>query len=306
MKGLELARRYYEEYGEPMLREQFPEIGDKIAVGLCGSGSECFGFDDKISRDHDFEPGFCLFLPDENIVDRKTAFRLERAYANLPKSYLGFERQRMNPVGGNRHGVIRWADFFLEKCGSADGRLSLSQWLSLPESALAEAVNGEIFYDGSGEFTRIREQLSSMPEDVRRKRLAGLLVLMKQAGLYNYPRTLAHGESGAAQLAVGEFVNAAMRVIFLLNRRYMPYYKWSFRAMRELPVLGVLADSLEYLLTTDNSAENSATKNAVIADISALIADELRNQELASGDESDPEALVRDEAIRNLHILCAV
>ena len=48
MKGLELSKEYYKSFGEPMLRERFPELFDKIAVGLCGSGSECFGFDDDI------------------------------------------------------------------------------------------------------------------------------------------------------------------------------------------------------------------------------------------------------------------
>ena len=38
MKGLELAERFYLEYGEPMLRE-FPELLQYIAVGLVGGGS---------------------------------------------------------------------------------------------------------------------------------------------------------------------------------------------------------------------------------------------------------------------------
>ena len=62
MKGLELARKYYEEYGIPMLENEFPETRKYLAVGLVGSGSECLGYDDKISQDHDFEPGFCIFL----------------------------------------------------------------------------------------------------------------------------------------------------------------------------------------------------------------------------------------------------
>ena len=40
MKGLELARKYYETYGAPMIREEFPEYEEMIAVGLTGSGSE--------------------------------------------------------------------------------------------------------------------------------------------------------------------------------------------------------------------------------------------------------------------------
>ena len=84
MQGLELSRAYFEAYGAPMLREQFPEWADRLAVGLVGSGSECFGWDDAVSQDHDFEPGFCIFLPEEELLDRQTEFRLERAYAKLP------------------------------------------------------------------------------------------------------------------------------------------------------------------------------------------------------------------------------
>ena len=79
MNGLKLSRAFYEEYGAPMIQEQFPAQAGLIAVGLLGSGSETLGFDDEVSRDHDFEPGFCLLLPDEGVVDRRTAFLLERA-----------------------------------------------------------------------------------------------------------------------------------------------------------------------------------------------------------------------------------
>ncbi|MBO5725577.1 MAG: hypothetical protein J6S00_00770, partial [Clostridia bacterium] len=106
MKGLELASSFFEEYGKEMLNTQFADVLPYIAVGLVGSGSECYGFDDEISRDHDFEPGFCIFIPGENVVDRKKAFELERAYAKLPMSFKGFERSRISAVGGNRHGVI--------------------------------------------------------------------------------------------------------------------------------------------------------------------------------------------------------
>jgi hypothetical protein len=58
VKGLELAEKYYRTYGESMIREQFPEWEGMIAVGLTGSGSECYGYDDEVSEDHDFEPGF--------------------------------------------------------------------------------------------------------------------------------------------------------------------------------------------------------------------------------------------------------
>ena len=66
MNGLELSRLYYQQLGRPMLEEKFGEYLPRIAAGLAGEGSECFGFDDDISRDHDFGPGFCIWLNKED------------------------------------------------------------------------------------------------------------------------------------------------------------------------------------------------------------------------------------------------
>ena len=219
MGGLELSREFFDAYGKPMLEAQFPHLLPKLAAGLFGSGSECFGYDDEISRDHDFEPGFCIFLPGEDAVDRRSAFLLERAYAKLPKEYRGFRRQTLLPVGGARHGVLRTGEFFQAMVGAPDGLLTAAQWLTIPEEALAEAVNGELYFDNLGEVTLIRASLAEYPADIRLKRLAGQLLLMGQAGQYNYGRCLRHGETAAAQLAAHEFVKSALSAIFLQNRR---------------------------------------------------------------------------------------
>ena len=313
MNGLELSRAFYEQCGAPMLHEQFPEIEGLVAVGLVGSGSETLGFDDEVSRDHDFEPGFCLLLPDESVVDRRTAFLLERAYAKLPKEFMGFRRSALAPVGGARHGVLRAADFFLEKVGAPDGVLTVDQWLKLPQQSLLEATGGAIFRDDLGEITAIRAALSRMPEDVRRKRLAGHLLLMAQAGQYNYLRCLKHGESAAAQLAVNEFVKSCIETVFLLNRAYAPYYKWSFRAMRQLEKLALTAETLEYLLTTGNDGEMAESKYDMIESTAADIIDELQNQGLTKAICGDLEKHaysvndgIEDGDVRNLNILYAI
>ena len=313
MNGLEISRAYFDEFGLPMLQEQFPELLPHIAAGLCGSGSECFGFDDDVSRDHDFEPGFTIFLPNEDTVDRKAEFALERAYAKLPKEFMGLKRQMMAPVGGPRHGVVRIADFFQEKTGSPDGILTIGQWLSTPSSALAEAVNGALFYDGLGEVGRIRASISRYPVDIRKKKLAGHLLLAAQAGQYNYTRCLNHGENGAAQLAAIVFAQHAMSAIFLLNEVYEPYYKWSFRALRALPRLSIEAELLEYLITTDNDGQMAQEKYNVIEGICADLIDELIEQKLTQANCGDLEKHaysvndgIVDGGIRNMHILAGV
>lgn len=313
MRGLEIAKAFYHEYGEPMLREKFPEILPFMAVGLLGRGSECLGFDDEVSRDHDFEPGFCVFLPGEEIVDRRTAFLLERAYAGLPKEFMGLRRAVISPVGGARHGVLRTAEFMTDLVGSSDGRLDLTGWMTVPDHALTEALSGEIFTDPYGEVTAIRERLRRQPVDVKRKKLAGHLLLMGQSGQYNYKRCLAHGETAAAQLAVMEFVKSTMSVVFLLNNAYQPYYKWSFRAMRALPRLSLEAELLEYLLTSDNEPETAKEKYDVIEGIASDVIDELMEQGLTQAICADLEKhaysvndQIADAYIRNLHILAAV
>lgn len=313
MKGLDLCENFYLDFGVPMLRDGFSEIEDLLAVGIGGSGSECFGYDDDISRDHDFESGFCIFLPDESLVNRKIEFELERAYSRLPKEYKGFLRSPLSPVGGNRHGVIRIGEFIKDKTGTPDGVLSLGDWFMLSEQTLLEATNGRLFRDGLGLLTSIRERLAYFPDDVRLKKLAGNLLIMGQAGQYNYARCLSRGETAAAQLSVIEFVKATVNVLFLLNRRYQPYYKWCFRALRELPLLSSLHAPLEFLISSGNGAEVSSEKIRIIEEISREVIAGLAGQGLSDhkGNQLEAHAYavndrITDNHIRTLHILYAI
>ena len=313
MKGLELSRQFYLTHGAPMIHEQFPHLEPLIAVGLVGSGSECYGYDDAISQDHDFEPGFCLFLPDEDVVNSRAAFALERAYEKLPKEFMGVARLRQSPVGGNRHGVIRTADFYRDKIGREKGFSNLYDWFSIPEYAIAEAVNGEVFRDDYGQFSRIRQSIMQIPEDVRRKKLASALLILSQSGQYNYTRCLAHGETGAAQLAINEFVNQAIRAIFLLNGKFAPFYKWAFRAMKSLPTLANHAQGLEFLISSENTAEIRKTKERIIQNIAEDIVTVLQELGLTTLPNSDLERqayainqTIADGNLRNEHILFAL
>ncbi len=314
MTGLEIAREYFEKFGRPMLETEFADILPYLAAGFVGSGSEHYGYDDEISRDHDFEPGFCIFLPGENVVERKRAFQLERAYAKLPQEYAGIKRQKISPVGGNRNGVIRTEEFYLKAVGSANGELTIEQWLRLPDYALAEAVNGEVFFDNYGEFSGIREKLICMPEDIRLKRLAGNLLLMAQSGQYNFLRCIKHGEPEAAQLACVEFVRAAMKTTFLLQDRYMPYYKWSFRALRGLVGTEELSEKLSFLLSGDNRDDEIAGKKyEIIEEIASETITRLRERELTKAICGDLEKhaysvndMIADGTVRNMNVLIAV
>lgn len=313
IKGLELAKRYYEAYGRPMIAEQFPEYEGRIAVGLAGSGSECFGYDDECSRDHDFEAGFCMWLTKED--EEAIGFKLSRAYKKLPDEFMGVKKQAQSFFGGNRRGVLEIGEFYSRFTGSSGVPGSWQQWMDLPESALAEAVNGQVFRDDLGEFTQIRNQLSAgFPEDVRLKKLAARTALAAQAGQYNYDRCFQRGEEGAAGLALAEFVKNAASAIYLLNNRYTPYYKWMLRGLKDLPRLSYLAVPLEELMTGRSGADRNIMshkdRNAAIEGVCQEIIEEIKNQGLSSGswDYLEPHAIeimehIQDGQIRNLHLM---
>ena len=309
MKGLELCKNYYLTYGKPMLENEFPEVKDRIAAGLVGEGSECLGFDDEISRDHDFEPGFCLWLTEED--ERKFGFRLSRAYARLPKEFMGAKRQNFSPLGGDRHGVFVIGAFYSKLLGSPHAPDTVSGWLHTPEHCLATASSGEVWDDPLGTFSEIRSVLlRGYPEDIRRKKLAARAAAMAQSGQYNFSRCISRGENGAAQLAVFDFVKNAVHTVYLLNGKYAPYYKWIFKGMRDLPVLSSLEDPLSFLIETGNSPAEASGKAEMIEDIAAMICDEYRRQGLSAATcinfSTHANSItdgIRDVTIRNLHLM---
>ena len=314
MKWLELSKKYFEEFGLEFLKNEFGDIFPYLAVGAVGSGSDKYGFDDDISMDHDFSVGFCIFIPDENIIDEKIEFKLKRAYAKLPNEYMGIKRQVLSPVGGNRDGVIRTKKFYEEKVGLENKKLSKYAWLRVPDYALYEATNGEVFMDNYGEFTDIRKYLLDMPVDIKYKRIAGNLILMAQSGQYNFMRCIKRGEIAAAQLALNEFTVSALKIIFLLNNRYCPYYKWSFKALKELREYSDLYEKLFFILTKDNSDENVVRQKTIfIEDIATFYVNILKQKNITKANTNDLENhayslndYIKDIDIRNMNILAAV
>ena len=307
MRGLEEARKFYEEAGAEMISRNFGDFENRIAVGLVGHGSECFGFDDQTSRDHDFETGFCIWLTKDD--EEKIGFRLMRAYDKLVKSVNGERADRV--VENGFQGVFVTGDFYRRYTGCDGAPKTWQDWLYTNSAYFAEATNGEVFRDDLGEFTKIRNEiLHGMPEDVRAKKIGSCSLKAAQSGQYNYARCLAHGEEGAAMLALFEFVTNAIELAFLLNRKHCPYYKWALRSMDGLDKFAELKQPLEYLLTADNDKAGQSVKKAIVEDISLALANEI-NAQFDLGVEGgflEPYAYaiqkrIKNSDIRNLHIV---
>ncbi|MFR1935314.1 MAG: DUF4037 domain-containing protein [Bifidobacterium longum] len=264
VSGLKLARAFWTQMGKPMIAAKYPQYTGRIAAGLVGHGSECYGFDDAYSQDHDFGPRFCLWLTDEDYA--AIGEQLEADYEALPRKFsvdaqghVTFEAHARSDASGafpsagagspvtpraqganRRDGVFRIGDFFESITGyrTAPAQTAPHEWLMLQESILAAATNGEVFADPTGLFSKTRQGFKNMPDDVRLALISRRLGMIAQAGQYNLPRSLKRGDGAAAWLSIHEFVQATASLVFLVNVPmmvgYMPYYKWQFAALRKL------------------------------------------------------------------------
>ena len=302
MNGLELAKSYYETYGREMISANFSDIENRIAIGLVGEGSECLGFDDSISLDHDYEPGFCMFLTDED--EAVYGFKLQRAYNTLPKEFNGFKRNLVNPVGGARHGVFSISGFYSKYLGYNNVPDTIEKWLYTMPSMFLNVTNGNVFRDDLGEFSNIRNAIAQgYPEDIRLKKIAANTIFAAQSGQYNYARLLKRQDVGGCILCLNEFVKRIISIVYLLNNKYEPFYKWAFRGLMELKILNNIGNDLLALDYSIISKDENYNLN-LIEEISSKVINEFNNQKItnATCNNLDTHAYSITDHIKNIDL----
>ena len=284
MKGLELSRQYYDEILCPFLETELPERVDRIAAGLVGDGSECFGYDDDLSRDHDWGVRVCLWVNHKDLLT--FGGELSSALRKLPGEFHGFS-VILEP---DRGGVVEIGAFFRKYLRKEIAPETVGEWLSIPDAYLAAASNGAVFADPLGEFSSVWKELRrGYPGDIRLKKLARRCMSMGQAGQYNFPRLMKRGDPVAAQLALDEFIRAAISAVYLLNHRYAPFYKWMYRGLQELETAGKEISALmEQLIATND-------RQGVIEQICRTLISEFHRQGIS--DEGDAYMVAQGESI---------
>lgn len=273
IKGLELSKRYFYDIVLPEFEKSLQDILPLCAFGLVGEGSECYGYDDELSQDHDFGPSVCIWLRKDDYLKYK--YRINKVLETLPKTYLGFRELKESEWGYNRRGLLNIEDFYFKFIGSANPPQTINDWQKIPETALSTVTNGEVFLDNLGKFTKIREQLLNYyPEPIRQNKIATRLMNISQHGQYNYARCLRRNDLVAANQCLYLFVDEVIHLVFLLNRKYKIFYKWANRALLDLKILG---NEIHKLLQDMVFAQN---KIPYVKKICRVLADELRNQKL--------------------------
>ena len=270
--GQKMFEDFYYEYGEPMLQKKFPAFIDKIARGKVGEGSDCFGFDDEFSLDHDFGPGFCMWVSRET-YDKIGTF-LQDEYDKLPRTFRGVTRADME-TGKGRVGVCVIEDFYKRIIGMEKAPETMEEWSGVEEFALATATNGWILKDVEGKFSSIRNQLLGYyPDELWLAKIAQCMYSISQYGQYNYGRMARRGDVVTAEQCRSGFIKSVMELVYLLNRTYAPYYKWMFKGMEKLEVWGI-SEQLKQLVLVPvmNVEENEVFMEKVCVQLLEKLAD---------------------------------
>jgi Domain of unknown function (DUF4037) len=250
MSGSELSRRFYADVVAPLLAEAMPGLG--YAAGRLGSGSDVLGFDDAMSRDHDWGCRLTLLVdePDRDAVPQITAL-LER---RLPESYRGYPVRfplTWDSALTHKVEVATVAGFTVSRLGVDPAReLSVLDWLVLTGQGVLEVIAGPVFADRTSELAPVRTMLRWYPPDIERYVLAaGWQRLTQEMPMVG--RTADSGDELGSRLLSARLAGDLMWLAFAVSRRWPPYPKWRGTAFQALDVAADLAGPLAAATTAE-------------------------------------------------------
>ena len=266
--GLDLSERFFRTAVQPLLERHFPRL--RYAAGHLGRGSDVLGFDTPQSRDHHWGPKITLFL--EEAGWRACADAISRVMGDeLPFTVDGYPTHFDSPDydGGFlaftdrrpiSHGVTvtTIARFTADYLGvDATAGIDEHAWLAIPSQRLRTIRSGGVFHDGLG-LGAVRERLHWYPRDIWLYRLANQWRRIDQEEPW-VGRCGDAGDELGSRIVATRLVVELMRLCFLMEREYAPYFKWFGTAFSRLACAAELGPMLtEVLDARDWRARESA------------------------------------------------
>lgn len=282
LPGLQLAERYYSDAVRPILETEFP--GLPHSAGLIGSGSEVLGYDTPVSVDHHWGPRAMLFLEAGDHARWAGDIR-EALRQRLPHTFLGWPTNFADPDPAD-HGtqlllvthdgpvnhrveLLNLPQFRRAYLGyDPDKPLGPLDWLTLPSQKLRSIVSGAVFHDDVG-LEAFRAEWSWYPHDVWLWLLAAGWKRIGQ-GEHLMGRAGQVGDELGSSLIASRLVGDAMRLCFLMERRYAPYAKWLGTAFGGLEAASILRPRLWRVLRAATWPDRDRALGEVYSAVAAM------------------------------------
>jgi len=275
MKGLEIAKDFFLNWGKPFLEQEFPQLAKRVAAGRL-MGSDVIGADDEISQDHNWGPQFSLFLSEDDFSCSGEQLS-ERMNAGAPTKWKDYRVAGAGDKSVIVESVPRW---IRQNIGFSEPPHKDEDWglivrdrryggfIEARESALYFLKHGAIWLDNNEEFSQWRRTLRYYPENVWYGRLAEESFRLWQYGEYNFVQRIAkRSDPIAISICLGEFTEGVMRMMLLLNKDYTPYWKWLAHEFRKLECAEQYAPLLERLLAPRDTDEQVELVKQLCGDI---------------------------------------
>ena len=270
MKGLQLASAYYHQAVRPLLDDHFPSLA--YSTARLGSGFDVLGFDDQVSRDHDWGPKFDLFLAPSDAQHPEAIDK--RLADHLPQMFEGYStRYRLNTDGTHDfspdgdpslHGIniTTVPAWFSEYLGANPGDgVTIRDWLSFAPQKLRTIASGDCFHDGLGTITQIRHKLDWYPHDLWLYLMTNQWRKVDQEEPF-VGRTGDVGDELGSRLVGARLVRELMTLAFLVERQFPPYTKWFGTAFAQLK----FADELPPLFKAITESQDWNTREGHLTD----------------------------------------
>jgi len=263
--GTQLSHAFATDVVTPLLARRLP--GLPYATARLGSGSDVLGFDDAMSRDHDWGCRLTLLLDEQDAAQAEPVRQL--LAAELPQTYSGRPVRfpvTWDPSGSHQVEVATVTDFAESRLGTRptlDGGLTTRGWLTVTGQGVLEVTAGPVFTDGTGELGRLRDALRWYPDEVDRFVLATVWIRIGMR-MANIGRTAERGQELQSRITSAALAGELMELAYLVHRRWAPYAKW-----REalLPAKESLTGPLERLL----GAEDWRDRERAVLDAAELL-----------------------------------
>ena len=256
---MKLNEQFFEGVIRPLLAQTYPAL--TYSAARLGTGSDVLGYDTPMSTDHDWGIRQQLFLSDAD-YDQYGAAIHEQFRQRFPPLFQGYPvhfgppddegtrllaKKTEGPIE-HRVEVTTFGRFLANQLPFDPlGEITTADWLVTPQQKLLEVTKGQVYADGLGTVTTVRQKLAWYPHDV------WLYMLMSQWARIGQEEAFV-GRTGdvdddlGSQLLTGRLAHDIMLLCFLMEKQYAPYSKWFGTAFKELGCYATLHPTLRQAL----------------------------------------------------------